>query len=76
MIDNTLFCGMFKTPKDNKGGADMRRLIMALIFVAFGCNVGAMFSGISTGSLHGWIWLPMAFMGTLVGLRVRRRLAF
>jgi len=44
--------------------------------LAFGCNVGAMFSGISTGSLHGWIWLPMAFMGTLVGLRVRRRLAF
>lgn len=44
--------------------------------LAFGCNVGAMFSGISTGSVHGWIWLPMAFLGTLVGLRVRRRFAF
>jgi hypothetical protein len=43
--------------------------------LAFGCNVGAMFSGISTGSVHGWIWAPMAFMGTLIGLRVRRRLA-
>jgi hypothetical protein len=44
--------------------------------LAFGCNVGAMFSGISTGSVHGWIWAPMAFLGTLIGLRVRRRLAF
>ncbi len=44
--------------------------------LAFGCNVGAMFSGISTGSVHGWIWLPMAFLGTLIGLRVRRRVGF
>ena len=41
--------------------------------LAFGCNVGAMVSGISTGSVHGWLWVPMAFLGTLVGLRVRRR---
>jgi hypothetical protein len=41
--------------------------------LAFGCNVGAMLSGISTGSIHGWIWMPMAFLGTLVGLRLRRR---
>ena len=44
--------------------------------LAFGCNVGAMLSGISTGSLHGWIWMPMAFAGTLVGVRVRRRFGF
>ena len=44
--------------------------------LAFGCNIGAMVSGISTGSLHGWIWVPMAFLGSLVGVRVRRRYAF
>lgn len=44
--------------------------------LAFGCNVGAMVSGISTGSLHGWIWVPLAFVGTLVGIRVRRRFGF
>ncbi len=44
--------------------------------LAFGCNVGAMLSGISTGSLHGWIWVPLAFAGTLVGVRVRRRYGF
>ncbi|TAM09803.1 MAG: YeeE/YedE family protein [Nevskiaceae bacterium] len=40
--------------------------------LAFGCNIGAMVSGISTGSLHGWIWVGMAFMGSILGLRVRR----
>jgi uncharacterized protein len=44
--------------------------------LAFGCNVGAMLSGISTGSLHGWIWLPLAFAGSLVGMRVRRHFAY
>jgi uncharacterized membrane protein YedE/YeeE len=44
--------------------------------LAFGCNVGAMFSGISTGSLHGWLWVPLAFAGTLIGVRLRRRYQF
>jgi hypothetical protein len=44
--------------------------------LAFGCNVGAMLSGIATGSLHGWLWVPMAFAGTLLGLRLRRRFGF
>lgn len=44
--------------------------------LAFGCNVGAMFSGISTGSIHGWIWVPLAFAGTIFGLRIRRRFGF
>jgi len=44
--------------------------------LAFGCNIGAMLSGISTGSLHGWLWVPLAFAGTLIGVRVRRRYQF
>ncbi len=44
--------------------------------LAFGCNVGAMVSGISTGSLHGWLWVPLAFAGTLIGVRVRRHYQF
>ena len=44
--------------------------------LAFGCNVGAMLSGISTGSVHGWIWVPLAFAGTLVGLRIRNHFGF
>ena len=39
--------------------------------IAFGCNVGAYFSGISTGSLHGWAWLIAAFIGSTVGIKLR-----
>jgi uncharacterized membrane protein YedE/YeeE len=42
--------------------------------LAFGCNVGAYFSGISTGSVHGWVWFAMAFLGSLLGVRARERL--
>jgi uncharacterized membrane protein YedE/YeeE len=42
--------------------------------LAFGCNIGAYFSGISTGSLHGWVWFAAAFAGSLVGVRVRAAL--
>lgn len=44
--------------------------------LAFGCNIGAMLSGVSTGSLHGWIWIPLAFAGTWIGVRVRRHYRF
>lgn len=39
--------------------------------LAFGCNVGAFFSGISTGSLHGWVWFVAAFAGAFLGIRLR-----
>lgn len=39
--------------------------------LAFGCNVGAFFSGISTGSLHGWVWFVAAFAGSYVGIKAR-----
>ena len=44
--------------------------------LAFGCNIGAMLSGISTGSVHGWIWVPLALMGTMIGIKVRRHYQF
>jgi uncharacterized membrane protein YedE/YeeE len=42
--------------------------------IAFGCNVGAYFSGIATGSLHGWVWFAAAFAGSAAALHVRPRL--
>ncbi len=39
--------------------------------IAFGCNVGAYFSGIVSGSLHGWQWLVFGLMGTALGIRLR-----
>ena len=39
--------------------------------IAFGCNIGAFFGGVASGSLHGWIWFLAAFIGTGVGVIVR-----
>ncbi len=39
--------------------------------IAFGCNIGAYFSGISSTSLHGWLWFAAAFAGSILGTRLR-----
>lgn len=39
--------------------------------LAYGCNIGAYFSGIAAGSLHGWLWLVAAFIGSILGTRLR-----
>ena len=39
--------------------------------LAFGCNVGAYFSGIASGSLHGWLWFLAALVGSYLGTRLR-----
>jgi uncharacterized membrane protein YedE/YeeE len=39
--------------------------------LAYGCNIGAYFSGVASGSLHGWLWLVAAFAGSVVGTRLR-----
>jgi len=39
--------------------------------LAFGCNIGALLAGISSGSLHGWLWLIAGFTGSIIGVRVR-----
>lgn len=39
--------------------------------LGFGCNIGALFSGIATGSLHGWLWFAAAFAGSFVGIWAR-----
>ncbi|MGE8705193.1 MAG: YeeE/YedE family protein, partial [Achromobacter sp.] len=33
--------------------------------------IGAYFSGILSGSLHAWLWLPAAFAGSALGVRLR-----
>jgi hypothetical protein len=39
--------------------------------LAFGCSIGALFSGIASGSLHGWLWFGFAFLGTYFGVKLR-----
>lgn len=39
--------------------------------LSFGCNIGAFLGGIASGSLHGWVWFGAAFVGSLIGIRLR-----
>ena len=39
--------------------------------LSFGCNIGALFSGIASGSVHGWLWFAAAFVGSLGGIALR-----
>lgn len=39
--------------------------------LSFGCNIGALFSGIASGSLHGWLWFVSAFLGSWLGVMAR-----
>lgn len=46
-------------------------LIGAGAIVATGCNISAFFSGIASGSLHGWLWIAAALPGNWLGLKLR-----
>ena len=40
--------------------------------IAYGCNIGAFLSGVSSTSLHGWLWIIAALPGNWVGIKLRR----
>jgi len=39
--------------------------------IAYGCNIGAFFSGVASTSLHGWVWIVAALGGNVIGVRLR-----
>jgi uncharacterized membrane protein YedE/YeeE len=39
--------------------------------VSTGCNISAFFSGIASGSAHGWLWILAALPGNWLGARLR-----
>ena len=39
--------------------------------LAYGCNIGAFFSGVASTSLHGWVWIVAAVLGNIIGVRLR-----
>jgi uncharacterized membrane protein YedE/YeeE len=87
LTDIGLIAGAFGVAAWRKGGlaqplppyparAWVATVIVGLVLgyssrLAFGCNVGAFFSGIATGSLHGWVWFFAAFAGAFLGIRLR-----
>ncbi|MEN8143463.1 MAG: YeeE/YedE family protein [Gemmatimonadota bacterium] len=39
--------------------------------IAYGCTIGAFFSGVASTSVHGWLWIASALPGTWLGVRLR-----
>ncbi|MFC4781907.1 YeeE/YedE family protein [Eubacterium multiforme] len=42
--------------------------------IALGCNVGALYSGISNMSLSGWVFLPSLTLGGIIGVKLVKKL--
>ncbi|MDY0137996.1 MAG: YeeE/YedE family protein [Thiomicrospira sp.] len=70
----TLFAQRAKTPiKRNIKQASLYAIGGFLMgfgaTLSYGCNVGAFFSGIASGSLHGWLWIVFAVFGNIIALK-------
>ena len=66
------FAPIWKVPARSLVGAVVGGLLLGYgARLAFGCNIGAYFSGILSGSLHAWMWLPAAFAGSALGVQLR-----
>ncbi|GGC35165.1 hypothetical protein GCM10011504_11910 [Siccirubricoccus deserti] len=63
---------VWRIPAGEAAGAVVGGLLLGIgAVLAFGCNVSAYFSGIASGSLHGWAWILPGLLGNWVGLRLR-----
>ena len=68
------FKPVWQVPARSLAGAIVGGLLLGYgARIAFGCNIGAYFSGVASTSLHGWVWLVGAFTGNIVGTRLRPR---
>jgi uncharacterized membrane protein YedE/YeeE len=66
------FAPTFRVPLRSALAAVLGGLLMGYgARLAFGCNIGAFFSGVASFSLHGWLWIVCALLGTWLGIRVR-----
>lgn len=66
------FAPNFNIPKRSLMAAVIGGLLLGYgARLAYGCNIGAYFSGIASGSLHGWLWLVFAFIGNGIGVKLR-----
>ncbi|MDA1369330.1 MAG: YeeE/YedE family protein [Proteobacteria bacterium] len=66
------FSPKFKLPTGSIVAAIIGGLLLGYgARIAFGCNIGAYFSGIGSTSLHGWLWFVAAFAGSTLGTRIR-----
>ncbi|WP_196598033.1 YeeE/YedE thiosulfate transporter family protein [Pectinatus frisingensis] len=71
----TLLASQFKIKKIKSKkqifGAILGGLLMGYgARIAFGCNIGALFSGTASMSLHGWVFMLFIFIGAIIGSKL------
>ena len=63
---------VFKIPARHLLAAVIGGLLLGIgARMAYGCNIGAFFSGVASSSLHGWVWIVGALAGNWVGMQLR-----
>ena len=63
---------VFKVPARNLLAAVIGGLMLGIgARMAYGCNIGAFFSGVASSSLHGWVWIVGALAGNWLGTQLR-----
>ncbi|MGE0621103.1 MAG: YeeE/YedE family protein [Pseudomonadales bacterium] len=66
------FAPVWKIPARSLAAAIMGGVLLGYgARIAYGCNIGAYFSGLASASLHGWLWFVAAFAGNTLGVRLR-----
>jgi uncharacterized membrane protein YedE/YeeE len=66
------FAPTWRVPLKSLGAAVVGGLMLGYgARIAYGCNIGAYFSGIASSSVHGWVWFAAAFVGNVLGTRLR-----
>jgi hypothetical protein len=68
------FAPVWRVPRRSLAAAIIGGLMLGYgARIAYGCNIGAYFGGISSSSLHGWLWFVAALLGNVMGTRLRPR---
>lgn len=59
------------TPRQFIGGLLGGVLLGYGATISFGCNIGAFIGGVVSGSVHGWLWIVCALIGSVIGTKLR-----
>jgi hypothetical protein len=66
------FAPVWRLPRRSVAAAVVGGLMLGYgARIAYGCNIGAFFSGIASSSMHGWVWFAAALGGNAAGIRLR-----
>lgn len=80
LLFGTMAAARWRTQSNELIPLGLRTLVVGLLAglvlgyssrIAFGCNIGAFLGGAASASLHGWAWFAMAFLGSVLGVRLR-----